>query len=96
MTVVETEEFLRVAKPLFSDEERGRLVDFLAMNPEAGLIMAETGGVRKLRWAMEGDEGNGAALASFITTTTSSVRSSSCLPFRKTRRPTSIRRNVVP
>jgi hypothetical protein len=61
MTVVETEEFLRAAKPLFSDEERGRLVDFLAMNPEAGLIMAETGGVRKLRWAMEGRGKRGGA-----------------------------------
>ena len=54
MTVVETGEFLKHSKPLMSDQERARLVAFVAANPEEGEIMPETGGVRKLRWALEG------------------------------------------
>jgi hypothetical protein len=54
MTVVETAEFLRKAKPLLSEPERAELVAFIAANPEAGEIISETGGVRKIRWALPG------------------------------------------
>ena len=54
MTVVETGEFLKHAKPLLSDSERAELVAFVGANPEAGEIMPETGGVRKIRWALAG------------------------------------------
>ncbi len=61
MTVVETGEFLKCAKPLMSDEERAQLVAFVGANPEAGEIITETGGVRKLRWALEGKGKRGGA-----------------------------------
>lgn len=61
MTVVETEEFLRKAKPLMSESERERMVMFVGANPEAGKIIPETGGVRKLRWALEGSGKRGGA-----------------------------------
>ena len=70
MTVVETPSFLRKAKGLLSEEERADLVAFLAENPQAGVIMPETGGVRKLRWARPG-QGRAAVIGSsttFITT----------------------------
>ena len=54
MAVVETKEFLKQAKPLMSDSERAELVAFVGANPEAGEIIPETGGVRKIRWALEG------------------------------------------
>lgn len=54
MTVVETAEFLRKAKPLLSESERADLVAFIAASPEAGEIIPETGGVRKIRWALPG------------------------------------------
>jgi len=54
MTVLETAEFLRHAKPLMSDSERADLVAFIGANPEAGEIIRETGGVRKIRWALSG------------------------------------------
>lgn len=54
MTVVETGEFLRRAKPLLTDTEREDLVAYLGANPEAGEIIPETGGVRKIRWRFEG------------------------------------------
>lgn len=59
MTVVETHSFLRRAKGLLSDEERAELVAYLAENPEAGSIMVGTGGLRKVRWAREGEGKSG-------------------------------------
>ena len=61
MTVVETEEFLRKAKPLMSDAEREELVAFLGANPEAGKMIPETGGVRKVRWGLAGRGKRGGA-----------------------------------
>ena len=51
MTVVETERFLKDARTLLSDFDRAELVAFIGANPEAGEVVPETGGVRKLRWA---------------------------------------------
>jgi hypothetical protein len=61
MTVVETQEFLRRAKPLMSSSERMALVVFVGANPEAGEIIPGTGGVRKVRWALEGPGKRGGA-----------------------------------
>lgn len=52
MTVVETARFLKDAKPLLSDGERADLVALIGANPEAGQVIPETGGMRKLRWAL--------------------------------------------
>jgi mRNA-degrading endonuclease RelE of RelBE toxin-antitoxin system len=54
MTVLETPFFLRKAATLLDEGERSELVVFLGKNPEAGDIIPETGGVRKLRWAAQG------------------------------------------
>ena len=54
MTVVETPFFVRKAETLLDEEERSELVVFLGMNPEAGDVVPETGGVRKVRWAAQG------------------------------------------
>ena len=55
MMVVETETFLaRAARLAMSATERTALIIYLASNPEAGVIIPETGGVRKLRWALPG------------------------------------------
>lgn len=51
-TVVELPEFLRRAKAIMSDQDRAELVDFLAANPEAGVVLG--GGLRKVRFAREG------------------------------------------
>ena len=44
-----------------AEEERGLLVDYLAYNPAAGELIPGTGGVRKLRWALEGRGKRGGA-----------------------------------
>lgn len=61
MTVVETGEFLRKSKPLMPDAERAELVAYLGANPEAGQIIPETGGVRKVRWGLAGRGKRGGA-----------------------------------
>ena len=61
MTVVETARFLKDARPLMSDSEREELVVFVGANPEAGEIIPETGGVRKIRWALAGRGKRGGA-----------------------------------
>jgi len=57
MTVVETPGFLREAAAALTDAERIEVVFFLATNPEAGDVMSETGGARKLRWRAQGRGG---------------------------------------
>ncbi len=61
MTIVETGRFLKDAKPLMSDSERMELVAFVGANPEAGDIIPETNGVRKIRWALAGKAKRGGA-----------------------------------
>jgi hypothetical protein len=53
-TVVETATFLRRAEKLLSEEEHEDLIAYLAANPEAGDIIPETSGVRKVRYAGRG------------------------------------------
>ncbi|MGC4053072.1 MAG: type II toxin-antitoxin system RelE/ParE family toxin [Paludibaculum sp.] len=61
MTVVETERFLKDSASLLPEGSRAELVWFLAMNPDAGDIIPDTGGVRKLRWAQPGRGKRGGA-----------------------------------
>lgn len=61
VSVVGTPEFLAATRKLMSDGERTLLVDYLACNPAAGDLIPGTGGVRKLRWALEGRGKRGGA-----------------------------------
>jgi hypothetical protein len=61
VSVVETPEFLAAAKRIMDEGERSQLVDYLARNPLAGDLIPGTGGVRKLRWALEGRGKRGGA-----------------------------------
>ena len=61
ISVVETPEFLSASRKLMTDEERALLVDYLAYNPASGDLIPGTGGVRKLRWGLEGRGKRGGA-----------------------------------
>ena len=54
ISVIETPEFLSATSKLMTEPERALLVDYLAYNPTAGDLIPGTGGVRKLRWRLEG------------------------------------------
>jgi len=61
VSVIETPEFLSAIRKLMDDVERAQLVDYLAQHPTAGDLIPGTGGVRKLRWGLEGRGKRGGA-----------------------------------
>ncbi len=63
MTVVETPGFLRDSALALTEQERSDLVSYLAANPEAGDIIPDTGGARKVRWRAKGRGKRGGARA---------------------------------
>jgi hypothetical protein len=54
VTVVETLQFVRQAEDVWTEAERLEFVDYIARNPEAGDVIPETSGVRKVRWRRQG------------------------------------------
>lgn len=54
ITVAETPLFVRQAEKVWDEGERQAFIDFIAANPEAGDVIPETAGVRKVRWARTG------------------------------------------
>ncbi len=60
-TVVEMESFVEEAKTIFTMAEREDLILFLAETPDAGDLIAGTGGARKLRWGAMGKGKRGGA-----------------------------------
>ena len=54
MTVAETPVFIRQAAKIWTDDDRNAFVDFIANNPDAGDLIPDTGGLRKIRWGRPG------------------------------------------
>ena len=54
IAVVETEEFLADVKGVLSEDEHDNLILYVALHPEAGDVIPQTGGLRKLRWTAKG------------------------------------------
>jgi hypothetical protein len=54
ITVAETQLFVRQAKEVWTEAERDEFVLYIASNPEGGSVIADTGGVRKVRWSRAG------------------------------------------
>jgi len=54
ITVAETEPFQKKANQLLSDGEKSDLIAYLSENPQSGVLIQNTGGIRKLRWARSG------------------------------------------
>ncbi|NEZ61038.1 type II toxin-antitoxin system RelE/ParE family toxin [Adonisia turfae] len=50
LEVVEIQTFIRQADKIFTDEELDNLRVYLAYNPDAGVVIKGTRGIRKLRW----------------------------------------------
>lgn len=51
---IETKLFSRLVGQYLSDDEYLQLQAALAKNPEAGSVIPDSGGVRKLRWGLPG------------------------------------------
>ncbi len=54
ITVVETGPFQKKVYQLLSDGEKSDLITYLSENPQSGVLIQNTGGIRKLRWAKSG------------------------------------------
>ena len=54
MIFVETPIFTALVQDLLSDEEYSEFQQFLIADPQAGDVIKETGGLRKVRWAAGG------------------------------------------
>jgi hypothetical protein len=67
-TVVETEVYLRSAKPIMDEEERAAVIDYLAAYPLAGDLVPGAGGIRKVRVPLpgRGKRGGGRVLTFFV------------------------------
>jgi len=61
ITVAETPGFLSAALKLMDEGELDELVDYLAFHPTAGDVIPGSGGIRKLRWKLEGRGKRGGA-----------------------------------
>lgn len=61
ITVAETPLFVRQAAEVWDDAGREAFVEFIARNPEAGDVIPETNGVRKMRWTRGGTGKRGGA-----------------------------------
>jgi len=61
ITVVEMPAFLFATRRIMDDTERSLLIDYLAWHPMAGDVIPGSGGVRKLRWGLEGRGKRGGA-----------------------------------
>jgi hypothetical protein len=54
MVFIETPVFTRQVHELLSDEEYAEFQQFMADNPDAGAVIANTNGLRKVRWTVGG------------------------------------------
>jgi mRNA-degrading endonuclease RelE of RelBE toxin-antitoxin system len=54
MIFIETDIFTRRLKDLLSDDEYREFQQYLIANPDAGDVITETGGLRKVRWKAGG------------------------------------------
>jgi hypothetical protein len=55
LTVIETPVYLAWAERVWpGQQEREAFVNWIAANPEAGKVIEETGGIRKVRFARQG------------------------------------------
>lgn len=54
MVIIETRIFTRLIKELISDDEYRKLQEALVNRPEMGDLIKDSGGLRKVRWNLEG------------------------------------------
>jgi mRNA-degrading endonuclease RelE of RelBE toxin-antitoxin system len=54
ISFVETKLFTRLVQEYLSDDEYSKLQQALLANPESGVVIPRSGGIRKLRWGVAG------------------------------------------
>ena len=64
---METPTFVAEADKLWSEEERLEFFTWLAANPEAGNVVSQSGGCRKVRWSRAGTGKRGGVRVIYFT-----------------------------
>lgn len=54
MVIIETSIFTRQVQALLSDDEYRRLQMALVLHPDLGVVIPGSGGLRKVRWSLQG------------------------------------------
>jgi hypothetical protein len=54
LTVVETLLFQKQWPLYWTEDERGEFAAFIASDPDAGVVIKQSGGMRKVRWKRQG------------------------------------------
>lgn len=66
-TIVETPIFAKEADDLWSEEERGEFCAWIAAHPEAGSVIRQSGGCRKVRWSLKNSGKSGGVRVIYFT-----------------------------
>ena len=61
LTVIETPTFQRQSREVWTDDERDAFIDWIAMNPDVGVVIPGADGARKVRWSIKGRGKRGGA-----------------------------------
>ena len=68
-TVVETFAFQKQWPLYWSEEERGEFAAYIAESPNAGDVVPQSGGIRKIRWRRSGSGKSGGVRVIYFTRT---------------------------
>ncbi len=68
-TVIETLLFQKQWPLYWSEEERGAFAAYIAQAPDAGDVVPESGGIRKVRWRLAGSGKSGGVRVIYFTRT---------------------------
>lgn len=69
LTVVETLLFQKQWPLYWTEEERGEFAAYIAESPDAGAVVPESGGIRKVRWRRAGTGKSGGVRVIYFTRT---------------------------
>ena len=69
LTVIESPLFQKLWPLYWSEEERGEFAAFIPLDPTAGAVIRESGGLRKVRWARSGSGKSGGVRIIYFTRT---------------------------
>lgn len=67
LTVVETLLFQKQWPYYWTEEERGEFAAYIAESPDAGDVVPESGGIRKVRWRRAGSGKSGGVRVVYFT-----------------------------
>lgn len=67
LTVVETLLFQKQWPYYWTEEERGEFAAYIAESPDAGDVVPESGGIRKVRWRRAGSGKSGGVRVIYFT-----------------------------